>query len=917
MKNVLFVLFISGLMFSGNVFADKTGAIITNGGFENGWEAWSKGGHADMTWDVTDKVVRSGKKALHVQNKSKYAPNVYGTISQKIVVKPETKYQFSLWIKAEKASHMWFVGGAGWEIRKPLPAGTYGWRHIVAYYRTKKNERIFPFIINFDGQVENVWIDDISVDENWIDDEVKALGEKAEVVDVINAGGRIGELLKEYNDLKGKLPGLRKKVEWYGWQKHIPMEYVTARYEIIKRFIDSGLADVASGKTGRAEYVLDVINELYTGAITDADAYLSGKKSPPSFSRYVTGKIKIDEYAFEADAKFATTQEQERRKMIFVGFGHFDQVRRDLSLFHKLGLNIVQIEIGPNRSIIVPSKDPDKLFDIDTRTIKSDIVKILKQAEACNISVSLLLSPHYFPKFIIDKYPEMKLHNGFLRYDVHHPVAKQVIKAYLEAIVPLVKDYKSLHSFCISNEPHYKNPGGSAYKDEWINWLKRNYSGDVMKVNAVYKTEYDDFTDIPITDSSDKYGSAAYYDWVIFNSELFAGWHQWMADIVHTLAPDIPLKAKFRVHCTFDPTISREGVDPELFSEFFDINGCDASCYWNANGILSSYINEMAVYDMLASFRKAPIFNSENHIINDGDKGNYDRGRAAHTRVVLWQGAVHRNSATAIWLWERGSYELFQYRPDCLNAVSTTALDLNRLVDEVVALQNISAKVAILYALPAFVHSTHSYEKTLKLAYRAVSLSGIPVEFISEKQIAKGDLSKYVAVIIPQTESIHAATIKKLADFRTEGKVLIVTDDVDGTIAKDEHLFDLSLAATAARKELISKATVLSPVDFYELKEVAGFRRGVDEFLVSAGIGSDVRLIDVETESIVMQVEWRTAQVNGRKIVNIANYGMKPVTVHLLYKGEEQGRVKNLFDNEYVNADNLLLPALSVTLLEL
>ncbi len=887
--------------------------LIKNSGFENGWKYWDKGGHAKMTWEISNSVAHSGKHSLHVRNVSHLAPNIYGTISQKIKVKPDTKYVFSIWVKAENAHHIWFGGGRGWRLRKYCPHGSWDWKKFSVTYKTKSNEHSFVFRINFDGYVGDAWVDDIVAEK--YSEQVKATGQttEAKITDKVGIGSetKAQRLLKSYAAIDKKLWPLYVLIYRRCYYKHIPCEYDKLNFEVIKRFTDYGRADISYGKLKRAEYVLKFIQNLYKQTEERVKGYLAGTDKPFIVSRYQTSPIEIKGYSFVANTMFPASHRVLRRNILFVGYGHFEQVRRDIPVLQKFGTNIIQIEIGPNRGIINPPRNDSEEFYVDTRPIEDDIVHVLKEAEVNNIAVCLLLSPHYFPQWVMEKYPRLKNNNGFLKYNINEPIAKRVMEAYLRALIPLIKGYKSLQSLCLSNEPNFHNPGDGAYKKLWNEYLKKLYNNDISKLNAIYKSDFASFEDVPIANDRTKFGSAMYYDWVIFNSEQFADWHRWMKGIVKEIAPNIPVHAKIRLHCTFDPLIVKEGVDPELFSKFSDINGCDCSCYYEKDKkILPAYLNEMAVYDMVSSFKHVPIFNSEDHIINDGDRNDYNPARAKHVRMVLWQGAVHRRSASTIWLWERGGYELFQYRPDCVVAVGRTALDLNRLCEQIQALQNIKPKVAILYSNPAFVHSLDTYKKTLKLTYKALSLMGVAVGFISEKQIAAGKLQNYNTIFIPQTECIYPTTLKKLNNYIDNGgKVVIVTADKSHTLTSDEHKLPLDLVAQDYRKDIIARATLYSPNDYETLK------KNIFDLMKQQNMINTV-LIDTKTEKLVDGVEWRTTKCNGKTIIDIANYTKEPKTVKIVYDGATITNMKELISNKMINSEAITVPALTPILIE-
>ncbi len=722
-------------------------------------------------------------------------------------------------------------------------------------------------------------------------------------------------LLRGYADINDKMTSMEHLFNDC-YSQYIPTDYERVNFEVIRRFHDNGLDDISYGKLDRADYVLQVISNLYYINEENLNAYLVGTKKPLAVTRYRTGDIATSGYSFISDADDTVSGEESRRNMFFVGYGHFEEVRCDVPLFQKLGCNIIQIETGPDRGIInPPADDSGDEFEVDTRTVEDDIVQVLRNAEVNNVAVCLLLSPHYFPGWLLDKYPELRNDNGFLKYNINEPLAKRVIEAYLRAVIPLVKSYKSLQSICLSNEPNYHNPGGEAYHSLWYEYLKDLYNNDIGELNATYNENFNDFTNVPVANNPATYGPAMYYDWVIFNSEQFADWHKWMADIIHSIAPDIPVHAKMRLHTTFGPgdtLLTKQGVDAELFTAFTQINGCDCSAYYKADEDMQpDYLNEMSVYDIAASFHHAPVFNSEDHIINDGDRDDYNSLRADHVRNIIWQGAIHRRSASTIWLWERGSYELFQYRPDCVEAVGKTSLDLNRLYKQISAFQNKMPEVAVLYSNPAFVHSLTNYTASLKMVYRALSLSGVDVGFVSEKQVQAGGLSQYKLIFVPQTESLYADTVESLSSYAaTTGNVIIVTKDMSNTMVSDEHKIPLIPSVQQARDNLIANSKIINP-DSYE-----DFKTNINIHLREYGLNSAIVLENPETGEMIDGIEWRAVRFGKKVLVNMANYTKQFKTVRVLYNGHNVYRTKDLITDKSLKNNVITMPPLSPLLIE-
>ena len=139
---------------------------------------------------------------------------------------------------------------------------------------------------------------------------------------------------------------------------------------------------------------------------------------------------------------------------------------------------------------------------------------------------------------------------------------------------------------------------------------------------------------------------------------------------------------------------------------------------------------------MQRSFNRKPVFNSENHISRDFSTRYLP---PEHFRTALWQGAIHGQGATTIWIWERARKDAGSWcfygsvldRPGCALAVGTTCMDLNRFAVEVTALQNEKAPVAILYSNPSFINDA-AYNDVMNRVYEALNFCGIKVDFISE-----------------------------------------------------------------------------------------------------------------------------------------------------------------------------------------
>jgi hypothetical protein len=78
--------------------------------------------------------------------------------------------------------------------------------------------------------------------------------------------------------------------------------------------------------------------------------------------------------------------------------------------------------------------------------------------------------------------------------------------------------------------------------------------------------------------------------------------------------------------------------------------------------------NYFSLYDMQSSMARQPVFNSEDHLVTDGDE-RYIPQIADSAGNGIWGGALHGRTASAIWVWDR-SYDIVN-QPYLQGSIST------------------------------------------------------------------------------------------------------------------------------------------------------------------------------------------------------------------------------------------------------
>jgi len=645
--------------------------------------------------------------------------------------------------------------------------------------------------------------------------------------------------------------------------KKIPLDYPTVAKTTLEQFIPLARQDAKTGEERRAEFAVKDFNRTLDQSIAEMKACLANPKLAPNARRYQTGKVTIDGLSFIGDRK-TTSGKRDRGPVFFCGYGHFSGVRNDMPRWPGYGVNIIQFaEFGP--SALFPKED-----QVDLRPVKT-LIAALDDAAKHNVRVDFLLSPHYFPAWAMQKWPQLGCGGGgFFGFYMDAPEAKQVIEKFLRIVIPKIKDKPALGSFCLSNEPNFENTAGCPVtRTMWAAHLEKTH-GAVAAMNSRYGTKHASFADVPIP-GNQSFNEPQYYDWCIFNDERFAAWHAWEAGICHELAPKIPVHAKIQMHNTLFRDIISYGVSPEMFGALSDLNGNDCIFVDNPGpGWAAPWMVQNVCYDIQRSLNCKPIFNSENHPTIDGSTAYIP---PEHFRTCLWLGALRGQSATTIWVWERmipgaaWSYCFYgnvMDRPGCAEAVGRTCLDLNRFADEMRALQHVKSPVAILFSV-ASIAKNADYLGNMEFAYTALNFCGIKVDFVSEKQLAAGMGRQYKMIVLPDATNVLDSTVDALKSLPEFVRLVCIGD----CLAKDQYnrpRAEADIQAVRSRslafKRYSDPEKVLWPAFLAELDKL--------------GALPDVRLVDAATGGLVWGVEWLPAKIGGRTVISILDLRSEP-----------------------------------------
>jgi hypothetical protein len=632
----------------------------------------------------------------------------------------------------------------------------------------------------------------------------------------------------------GKLQGLQ-------------LAYPTVRIRVLESFIQyarDDMQDKAPGRQLRALKIAWFIGQLADQALGEMNAALADARNDLKVPVCHTGPYEIRNGAFYQDGT----------PIFFTGVGHFGQVRQDTPILNEYGLNAIQIEIGPNSVVTGPS-------EINTEPIRANILSALDNAATHNVAVNLLVSPHYFPAWANELNPEKgKCGLKFLKNCIDSPLARDVYERYMRALMPLIANHPALHSICLSNEPEYV--GRCQYsRKEFRAWLEVRH-GTLEALNRAHSAAFKSFDDVPIPEDESNF--PLYTDFCRYNQDRFLAFHKFLAGLVHEFDPDLPVHAKPMAHAFEDPGRFSHGVNFEDFNNLGTITGND--CYQNFIARdRGEYAQNWKVMAMNYTHQRsthpgAPIFNSEAHVIPDGYKYFVP---PTHIRTAYYTMALHGQGAATTWIWERGQSgdheQNILTRPECVLALGTIGLDLNRLGPEIVALQNARQEVALFYSYSSLPASL-AHVTEVSAAFEGLYFCDMTAAFITERQTLAGMLSNYRVVVVPAASHVPDSVFAAFQRYIDAGGSVVA---IGPSFMHNEYGQSRSTPLSAGKSgKLISYPGSLPAKAYREI---------LDRALDDAGVKRPIRLEGEHGES-VWGVNQRESEYQGTTLLSLVNF---------------------------------------------
>lgn len=361
------------------------------------------------------------------------------------------------------------------------------------------------------------------------------------------------------------------------------------------------------------------------------------------------------------------------------------------------------------------------------------------------------------------------------------------------------------------------------------------------------------------------------------------------------------------------------GNNHELWSELFDINGCDTGTLFSSDESKRDTLeDELMWYDFMRSIKDAPVYNTEDHIIGNAVyKGeiDYREELTMHVGAVLWQGAVHGKNASAVWQWNRDkSYidgtmrnSAFAIRPAETLEVGKTALDMNRLSNELAAIQKREARVAIFYSEDSFKWQTN-YPNALFEVYKECIYNGEKVEFVTDMSPEKMNEKDFDIVIAPQIKNANLKALDELRKYVNNGGKLLFL----GSEPLKRDIYN-RIYSSDKYSDIITKAENIQYTgesEYYVYDAENEIKNKISEYIDNYVVNDNkVVLIDTETGEKVDGVEWIETEYDGSILLSVYNFDKtKSKTVRIIHNNNEVTKSFDLIDGDVYNEEIMLAP---------
>ena len=315
------------------------------------------------------------------------------------------------------------------------------------------------------------------------------------------------------------------------------------------------------------------------------------------------------------------------------------------------------------------------------------------------------------------------------------------------------------------------------WADEFQAWLRRKF-GSLEGMNEALGSRFGAWTNIDfkaaLGNDALKYESFVYRMQTNMRNEIPQ--QKWKHER-YALPTSVHFSSHYNM-ADLDPLVALS--DFEALWSMFDIVGFDGGFGLHGTEWAIDFAKGGFDIDFARSvYPSKPISNNELHVISDGTYREYPPGMTYFSSMLAY---LMGQNASSVWNWANSRHTYGEYvftRACTYHEMVRCALDLRSHPEEIAAFRRAPRPpFVILHSLPSMAERD-PYVRSLYGLYAALSFTGWPVRFITERNLARDDFKDARIIVVPDARRVSDRTFAALSRFSRSGGVVLV----DGSLA--------------------------------------------------------------------------------------------------------------------------------------
>lgn len=378
------------------------------------------------------------------------------------------------------------------------------------------------------------------------------------------------------------------------------------------------------------------------------------------------------------------------------------------------------------------------------------------------LAVAVQVNQEIISGTIMDQWPNL-LEPGFV--NLAHEGFRELFAERLNTIASALSKKPGVVGLSLAQSPQFRFDGEDV-RQQFVAYIQDRYP-DRIELNRLWRSHLADYDEITVwgehPDHSYQNRRAFQYEWQNFQRGLITSLLSTLDQELCQAAPDLPLMLTLP-NSAFLPAETRTGVNREEAAWLMDMNGCNVVSGPCEALYSMNYPTPQAYYTLMHSYTPdKPIVTMKGDIaLNDQVPVEM---YYALVQSAIWEAVMCGMNAMAL----PPESAVYEY-PESLEAYVTTANDVNRLADIVVAFQQAPAEIGILFSEASKIMDDGvPHLESAKYAFEGASFAGYSLRFVTESQIAHGALEPINVLILPDTLAVSDETFTQISAFVEEG----------------------------------------------------------------------------------------------------------------------------------------------------